>query len=103
MKKAIYEELISMSPEEQWAYIEKHWDEFHPEVSREHWDLYCTVHDEVHARAKDDLRKEWNIKNDDWPLGSCHFIWDRMQQIFKEEYNIDWKSPAECAPDVCFD
>lgn len=34
---------------------------------------------------------------------SCHMIWARMKEIFKEEYNIDWKAPAECEPDVYFD
>ena len=30
-------------------------------------------------------------------------IWARMKEIFKEEYNIEWKAPAECEPDVYFD
>jgi hypothetical protein len=30
-------------------------------------------------------------------------IWGRMKEIFKEEYNIDWKSPSECEPDIDFD
>lgn len=30
-------------------------------------------------------------------------IWARMKEIFKEEYNIDWKSPSECEPDIDFD
>ena len=55
------------------------------------------------SSAREDIRERWGIENDKWPLGSCHFIWGRMQQIFKDEYGIDWKSPAECESDAHYD
>lgn len=104
MKKEHYEALRSMSSEaEIWAYAEKYWDEIFPEVPREQWETYCAVKDEVTERAREDIRERWGIENDKWPLGSCHFIWGGMQQIFKNECGIDWKSPAECESDAHYD
>ena len=115
MKKSAYEVLMTITnfeefkvyAEEHWeeicAYEEEHRDEIFPEVPREQWETYCAVKDEVTERAREDIRERWGIENDKWPLGSCHFIWGRMQQIFKDEYGIDWKSPAECESDVHYD
>ena len=104
MKKTAYEIIMSMSSdEERWTYVEEHQDDFFPEVRREQWDAYCAVKEDVSSRARELVRKELNIKDDDRPLGLCHSIWERMKTIFKEEYNIDWKSPAECNPDARFD
>lgn len=112
MKKSAYEVLMTINVPEEFiayaeehleeicAYMEEHWEEMHPEVPRDQWDIYCEVKEEVESRAEEDLRKRWNIKDNNWPLGSCHMIWARMKEIFKEEYNIDWKAPAECEPDV---
>ena len=36
-------------------------------------------------------------------LGYCHEFWKTKQWILKEEYNIDWKTPAELNPGVKFD
>ncbi len=36
-------------------------------------------------------------------LGSCHKLWEYKKQIFKNEYGIDWLSPAELNPHVMFD
>ena len=30
-------------------------------------------------------------------------LWGTKRRILKEKYNIEWKSPAEMDPDVCFD
>lgn len=104
MKESVFEILNTMTTFEEWqAYAEGHWEEIHPEVPRDQWDVYCEVKEKVEARAEEDLRKRGNIEAYNWPLGSCHMIWARMKEIFKEEYNIDWKAPAECEPDVYFD
>lgn len=104
MKKSAYEVIMTITNFEEFkAYAEEHWEEIHPEVSHDQWEVYCKVKEEVEVRAEEDLRKRWNIEANNWPLGSCHMIWTRMKEIFKEEYNIDWKAPAECEPDVYFD
>lgn len=36
-------------------------------------------------------------------MGFCHTYWYRKKQILKEEYGIDWKSPADMNPMMCFD
>lgn len=115
MKKSAYEVLMTINVPEEFrayaeehleeicAYMEEHWEEMHPEVPRDQWDIYCEVKEEVESRAEEDLRKRWSIEDNKWPLGSCHMIWGGMKEIFKEEYNIDWKSPSECEPDIDFD
>ena len=41
----------------------------------------------------------------DYPQGRgfCHIYWRRKQQLLKELYNIDWKTPAELNPHISFD
>lgn len=36
-------------------------------------------------------------------LGSCHLYWETKQRILKEEYGIEWKTPAEMNPNVAYD
>ena len=36
-------------------------------------------------------------------LGFCHLYWSTKKRILKEEYGIDWLTPAECNPDVIYD
>lgn len=36
-------------------------------------------------------------------MGTCHMIWNRKKKILKEEFDIDWYSPAEMNPRVRFD
>jgi hypothetical protein len=35
-------------------------------------------------------------------IGSCHIYWARKKDLLKM-YGIDWKTPAECNPNVVFD
>lgn len=35
--------------------------------------------------------------------GFCHTLWDEKTRILREEYGIEWKSPAVMNPDVKFD
>jgi hypothetical protein len=44
-----------------------------------------------------------NLANHPKGLGFCHTYWAEMKRILKEKYEIDWKSPAEMRPDICFD
>ena len=36
-------------------------------------------------------------------LGFCHQLWAKKKEILQEKYGIDWKTPAEMNPMVCFD
>ncbi len=36
-------------------------------------------------------------------MGYCHLYWGAKKRILKEKYGIEWKSPAERNPHVCYD
>ncbi len=36
-------------------------------------------------------------------FGRCHAVWGRTKEILKQEYGIEWYSPAEMNPDIIFD
>lgn len=36
-------------------------------------------------------------------FGTCHIYWKYKKEILKNDYNIDWESPAELNLDVIFD
>ncbi len=61
-------------------------------------DTLCYMDAEIEVDAK--------IKEEDKTprfLGYCHLYWMKKQQILKEEYHIEWRSPAEMNPHVMFD
>lgn len=43
-----------------------------------------------------------NLDRQGYGLGSCHIYWERKKQLLRE-HGIDWKTPAECNPDILFD
>ena len=71
------------------------------EVAPELWEQYCEIEDEVDKRASEMARKD--LGDVYGSLGTCHYFWDCKKKILKEEYNIDWKSPAELHPNIHFD
>ena len=36
-------------------------------------------------------------------LGYCHSYWAVKKRILKEQYGIDWRSPAELNPHILYD
>lgn len=36
-------------------------------------------------------------------IGRCHLVWQEQKRIFKEKYDIDWKTPTELNDDIIFD
>lgn len=60
---------------------------------------YKRVIDEVNKEV-DRFMKE-NHKN--VLLGACHAAWAAKKRILKEKHNIDWKTPSEMNPTVCYD
>lgn len=59
---------------------------------------YKKVIDEVEAKI-DQFKKEHNIGG----FGSCHIIWKKKKEILKNDYGIDWLSPAELNETIMFD
>ena len=45
------------------------------------------------------------LKDEKFPdgMGYCHVLWGRQQQILKEKYNIDWKTPSQMNPYILYD
>jgi hypothetical protein len=50
-----------------------------------------------------EAQKELEAQGVEKTLGYCHLLWAVQQRILKERFDIDWKTPAEMNPDVCFD
>jgi hypothetical protein len=36
-------------------------------------------------------------------IGNCHLLWRLQKRILKEQFGIDWKTPAEMNPDIRYD
>ena len=36
-------------------------------------------------------------------MGGCHLVWAAKKRILKTQFGLDWQTPAELNPDVCFD
>ena len=56
----------------------------------------------------EELEKEADAKakaaaGPDTGLGYCHAFWAAKKKILREEYGIDWESPAEEYPAIFFD
>ena len=50
-----------------------------------------------------DAKVEEILKDEPRMLGFCHMFWGTKKKLLKEEYGIDWLTPAECNPDVMYD
>ena len=48
-------------------------------------------------------RKVRSLIGEDGPMGYCHIFWREKKRILRDEYRIDWKTPAEEYPGVIFD
>lgn len=57
-----------------------------------------------YKKIEQELEKELSKLMENIPrFGSCHYYWANKKRILKEKYGIDWKSPAELNPHICFD
>ena len=59
--------------------------------------------DEYKTRAQELEEELSELMKNHSRFGSCHFYWANKKRILKEKYGIEWKSPAELNPHVCFD
>ena len=55
------------------------------------------IEDEVDNRVEEILKDVQKMS------GYCHMFWETKKRLLKEEYGIDWLTPAECNPDIMFD
>lgn len=39
----------------------------------------------------------------DAEMGDCHLFWAAKKRILKSQFGLEWQTPAELNPDVCFD
>lgn len=46
---------------------------------------------------------EKELANEKRRMGFCHLYWRTKKRILKEEFGIEWKTPAEMNPGVMFD
>jgi hypothetical protein len=49
------------------------------------------------------LEAHSKTKRHDGHLGAIHLYWDEKKRILKEKYSIDWMTPAELNPNICYD
>lgn len=60
--------------------------------------------DEMYQRIELDVERKLNAElGDARGLGYCHRYWRVKKRKLKEEYGIEWKTPTEMNPLVCFD
>ena len=52
------------------------------------------------AEVESEVEEKLNeiFKDDPKRLGFCHTYWAEKKRILKEEYGIEWFTPAECHP-----
>ena len=57
------------------------------------------------AKVEKEVEEKLNEKFKDEPqgMGFCHTYWDAKKRILKEDYGIEWFSPAECNPTAMYD
>jgi len=53
--------------------------------------------------AQADEMAKLELKEQPRRMGSCHTLWRTKKRILKEQFGIDWKTPAEMNPHVFFD
>ena len=58
------------------------------------------VWSEVEAKIEKEYPPDHPLREQ---LGFCHCAWAAMKKILKEDYGIDWMTPAELAPHVNYD
>ena len=70
----------------------------HKEDPVEYTDEYLKIELELERL----IRKQIG-ENEEERLGFCHLYWGTKKKILKEQFGIEWQSPAELNPDINFD
>ena len=70
----------------------------HKEDPVEYTDEYLKIELELERL----IRKQIG-ENEKERFGFCHLYWGTKKKILKEQFGIEWQSPAELNPDINFD
>ena len=73
------------------------------EVGKSRLAEYKAICKKVDAKAKQLTRKELNMPEGEWWMGSCHTFWEHKKRILREEYHMIWRCPQDLNPETCFD
>ena len=92
--------VYSVSILGRYRFLRKYLPQEVPESQRE---LYESVREEVDKRAYDLECQSLGVNDGKYYRGMCHGIWYHKKRILKEEYGIDWLSPADLDPDTRFE
>ena len=79
------------------------YDEFLQEFQEEGKEkgLSTVVPQELERRVDEFLNLV--IPQQDYMLGTCHWIWDMKKAILRYGFNINWQTPAEKNPHIIYD
>ncbi len=66
----------------------------HPLDTNAHFQSVIAVADELAETEVGDSASE---------MGGCHLLWAAKKRILKTQFGLEWQTPAELNPDVCFD
>lgn len=92
--------VYSVSILGRYRFLRKYLPQEVPESQRE---LYESVREEVDKRAYDLECQSLGVNDGKYYRGMCHGIWYHKKRILKEEYGIDWLSPADSDPNTRFE
>lgn len=81
---------------------EDEWISF-PKRSNRYYDFVeeTAVYKEVEPIIEEIIKEKLGDLYDH--MGACHAIWYHRKRLLMEKYGIEWYSPAELNPEVCFD
>lgn len=74
--------------------------QFAPKNSDEVIKQVNTIEKKIDSKVVKNLKKKGLNKDE---IGYCHDFWNEKKKILKEEYNIEWFTPAECNPQNRYD
>ena len=63
---------------------------------------FRAIIDDAEKDILNELKKRGHPTKPEHP-GWCHLYWSVKQEVLKEKYGFEWKSPAEMNPEVRYD
>ena len=65
--------------------------------------LFDNFYKNLRIYAKVDKQVKEKLGTSINEMGACHMFWGLKKEILKNDYNIDWRTPAERNPLACYD
>jgi len=66
----------------------------------EHLPEFASAFRQASAHAEAVVRKKYGKGPH---IGACHLLWETKKRYLRERFLIDWRTPAELNPDICYD